>query len=164
MKKFISKLEKISIKVFKQLSGLKEDNFQTALGIEFRKNKIDFMREAGLELFYDNHPIGLHELDFLIPPCMDLKVPIIIETKVGSGIGEEHRQQLRNYLRSAVKNDNAIIKKVKTGLVLNFKKNEVFTESVRQRKETQDIEIEVWTYEKNKFTQHYSNKKTEEKT
>jgi hypothetical protein len=91
---------------------------------------------------------------------MDLKEAIIIETKVGSGIGEEHRQQLRNYLRSAAKNDNAIIKKIKTGLVLNFKKNEVFTESVRQRKETQDIEIEVWTLEKNKFTQHYSNKKS----
>ena len=95
---------------------------------------------------------------------MDLKEAIIIETKVGSGIGEEHRQQLRNYLRSAAKNDNAIIKKIKTGLVLNFKKNEVFTESVRQRKETQDIEIEVWKLEKNKFMQHYSNKKVEEKS
>ena len=116
------------------------------------------MREAGLELFYDNHPIGLHELDFLIPPCMDLKEAIIIETKVTSGIGEEHRQQLRNYLRSAAKNDNAIIKKINKGLVLNFKKNEVFTENVRLRKEKQDIEIEVWTYEKNKFTQQYSNK------
>ena len=42
--------------------------------------------------------------------------------------------------------------------VMNFKKNEVFTESIRPRKETQDIEIEVWSYEKNKFTQHYSNK------
>ena len=39
----------------------------------------------------------------------------------------------------------------------------MFTESVRQRKETQDIEIEVWKLEKNKFTQHYSNKKVEEK-
>ena len=95
---------------------------------------------------------------------MDLKEPIIIETKVGSGIAEEHRQQLRNYLRSAAKNDNAIIKKIKTGLVLNFKKNEVFTESVRQRKETPDIEIEVWTLEKSKFTQKFSNKKTEEKS
>ena len=38
------------------------------------------MREAGLEVFYDNHPISLHELDFLVPPCMDLKEPIIIET------------------------------------------------------------------------------------
>ena len=144
MKKFLDKVESLSKKVFKQLSGLKEEHFQTALGVEFRKNKIDFMREAGLELFYDNHPIGLHELDFLIPPCMDLKEAIIIETKVGSGIGEEHRQQLRNYL--------------------NFKKNEVFTESVRQRKQSQDIEIEVWTLGKSKFTRQFSNKKTEEKS
>ena len=164
MNLFLKKIESLSSKVFKQLSGLKEEDFQTALGIEFRKNKIDFMREAGLEVFYDSHPISLHELDFLVPPCLDLKEPIIIETKVSSGIAEDHRQQLRNYLRSAAKNDNAIIKKVKTGLVLNFKKNEVFTESVRQRKETQDIEIEVWTYEKNKFTQHYSNKKAEQKS
>ena len=91
-----------------------------------------------------------------------LKEPIIIETKVSSAIAEDHRQQLRNYLRSAAKNENAIIKKVKTGLVLNLKKNEIFTGSVRPRKETQDIEIEVWTYVKNKFTQHYSNKKAEE--
>lgn len=153
MKKFLEKLESISIKVFKQLSGLNEQYFQTALGIEFRKNKIDFMREAGLELFYDNHPLGLHELDFLITPCFDLKEPIIIETKVGSGIGEEHRQQLKNYLRSAVKNDNAIIKKIKTGIVLNFKKTEVFIEGVNKRKETLDVEIEVWTLEKNKFKQ-----------
>ena len=117
------------------------------------------MREAGLEVFYDNHPISLHELDFLVPPCMDLKEPIIIETKVSSGIAEEHRQQLRNYLRSAAKNDNAIIKKVKAGLVLNFKKNEIFTESVRPRKETQDIEIEVWTYKKTNLLNTYSNKK-----
>ena len=164
MHKFLHKLEDISKKVFKQLSGLKEEDFQTALGIEFRKNKIDFMREAGLEVFYDNHPIALHELDFLVLSCMDLKEPIIIETKVSSGIAEEHRQQLRNYLRSAVKNDNAIIKKIKIGLVLNFKKNEVFTESIRPRKKTQDIEIEVWSYEKNKFTKHYSNKKVEEKS
>ena len=80
MKKFLGKIESISTKVFKQLSGLNEQYFQTALGIEFRKNKIDFMREAGLELFYDNHPLGLHELDFLITPCFDLKEPIIIET------------------------------------------------------------------------------------
>lgn len=164
MKRFLGKIESLAKKVYKQLSGLKEEDFQTALGIEFRKNKIDFMREAGLEVFYDNHPISLHELDFLVPLCMDLKEPIIIETKVNSAIAEDHRQQLRNYLRSAAKNDNAIIKKIKTGLILNFKKNEVFTEGVRPRKKTQDIEIEVWTYEKNKFTQQFSNKKTEEKS
>ena len=159
MQIFIKKIESLSKKVYKQLSGLKEDHFQTALGIEFRKNKIDFMREAGLELFYDNHPIGLHELDFLITPCLDLKEPIIIETKVGSSIGEEHRQQLRNYLRSAQKNDNAIIKQIQTGLILNFRKNEIFLESSRQRKEVKDIEIEVWSLSKKIFRQVYTNDK-----
>ena len=157
MKKFLEKIESISTKVFKQLSGLNEQYFQTALGIEFRKNKIDFMREAGLELFYDNHPLGLHELDFLITPCFDLKESIIIETKVGSGIGEEHRQQLKNYLRSAIKNDNAIIKKIKVGMILNFKKTEVFVEGVKKKKETPDVEFEVWTLEKNKFKQLFNN-------
>ena len=65
-------------KFLNNYQGLKEEHFQTALGVEFRKNKIDFMREAGLELFYDNHPIGLHELDFLIPPCMDLKEALLL--------------------------------------------------------------------------------------
>ena len=43
MKNFLEKIEGLSKKVFKQLSGLKEEHFQTALGIEFRKNKIDFI-------------------------------------------------------------------------------------------------------------------------
>ena len=37
MQKFLDKIESLSKKVFKQLSGLKEEDFQTALGIEFRK-------------------------------------------------------------------------------------------------------------------------------
>ena len=161
MKKFISKIEIISLKVFSQLSGLLEQHFQTALGIEFRKNKINFMREAGLELFYDNNPLGLHELDFLITPCFDLKEPLIIETKVESSISDTHRQQLRNYLRSAIKNENAIVKKIKIGLILNFKKGEIFFENARKKKELQNIQIEVWKLDKNKFLQLYTNKKEE---
>ena len=85
MEKFLKLVNQISHKVYKQLSGLKEEHFQTALGVEFRKNKIDFMREAGLELFYDNHPIGLHELDFLIPPCMDLKEALVAKDRRAGG-------------------------------------------------------------------------------
>ena len=78
MKRFIEKISNISKKVFNQLSGMNEQYIQTVIGIELRKNKIKFMRKAGLELFYDNHPIGLHELDFLIMPCLDIKNPLII--------------------------------------------------------------------------------------
>ena len=158
MKNFLKLIEKISHKVYRQLSGMDEKHFQIALGIEFRKNKIDFMREAGVELFYETNPIGLHELDFLITPCLDLNIPLIIETKVGSNITEDSRQQLRNYLRSATLNKNAIIKKINTGLLINFKKSETFIDSNKKKKELSDIEIEVWKLEKNKFTQHYSNK------
>ncbi len=161
MKKFLSQINKISQRVYKQLSGMDEKHFQTALGIEFRKNKIDFMREAGLELFYESHPIGLHELDFLIMPCLDLKTPLIIETKIAKVTEEKTRQQLRNYLRSAPLNKNAIIKEINIGLIINFKNNESF---VTESKGNLNVELEIWKLEKNKFTQYYSNKMTEEKS
>ena len=164
MEKFLKLVNQISHKVYKQLSGMEEKHFQIALGIEFRRNKIDFMREAGVELFYETNPIGLHELDFLITPCLDLNIPLIIETKVGSNITEDSRQQLRNYLRSATLNKNAIIKKIDTGLLINFRKSETFVDSNRKKKELLDVEIEVWKLQKNKFTQHYSNKKAEQKS
>ena len=47
---------------------------------------------------------------------------------------------------------------------MNFKKSETFIDSNRKKKELLDVEIEVWKLEKNKFTQHYSNKKAEEKS
>ena len=159
MEKFIKKVEKLSHKIYQQLSGMDEKHFQIALGIEFRKNKIDFMREAGVELFYENNPIGLHELDFLITPCLDLKVPLIIETKVASNINEDSRQQLRNYLRSAKLNKNAIIKEIDTGLLINFKKSETFIESNRKKKEVLNVELEVWTLKKNKYSLEFLNKK-----
>ena len=164
MEKFLKLVNQISHKVYKQLSGMEEKHFQIASGIEFRRNKVDFMREAGVELFYETNPIGLHELDFLITPCLDLNIPLIIETKVGSNITEDSRQQLRNYLRSATLNKNAIIKKIDTGLLINFRKSETFVDSNRKKKELSDVEIEVWKLQKNKFTQHYSNKKAEQKS
>ena len=151
MKKFNSIIFKIANKIYSQLSGFEEKYYQSALGIELRKKKIDFMREAGLELFYEDHPLGLHELDFLITPCYDLKEPLIIETKVGSTISDSHRQQLKNYLRSATKNKNFIIKNIEMGMILNFNNNEQITKTIKKKKEIQDIEIEIWKYNKNKF-------------
>ena len=54
MQKFLDKIESLSKKVLKQLSGLKEEYFQIPLGVEFRKNEIDFLKETGLKLFYGN--------------------------------------------------------------------------------------------------------------
>ena len=151
MKKFNDIIFKIANKIYSQLSGFEEKYYQAALGIEFRKKKIDFMREAGLELFYEQYPLGLHEIDFLITPCYDLIDPLIIETKVGSAISDSHRQQLKNYLRSASKNKNVIIKNIEMGMILNFNNNEQITKAIKKKQETKDIEIELWKYNKNKF-------------
>ena len=91
MQNFINTVEKISHKIYRLLSGLEEKHFQIAMGIEFRKNKIDFMIEAGVELFFETSPKRLHELDFLITTCLDLKFPLIIEIKVASCLTEDIR-------------------------------------------------------------------------
>lgn len=156
MKIFLNKINKIMNKVFDQLSGMNEQYIQTAIGVELRRNKIKFMREAGLELFYDKHPIGLHELDFLITPCLDVKNPLILEIKVATALNEEHRQQLKNYLRSASKNET-IISKASDGILINFKKSESFVVSAKKKKEIPNVQIEAWNLNKNKMTQTYSN-------
>ena len=83
-------------------------------------------------------------------PCLDIKNPLIIEVKVSTGLTEEHRQQLKNYLRSASNNENIIINKVTEGLLVNFKKvKHLF--NLQEKKETPDIEIELWNLNKNKM-------------
>ena len=139
MKKFNDIIFKLANKIYSKLSGFEEKYYQSALGIEFRKKKIDFMREAGLELFYEHYPLGLHELDFLITPCYDLKEPLIIETKVGSTISDSHRQQLKNYLRSASKNKNVIIKNIEIGMILNFNNSEQITMGKKKKKKEKKI-------------------------
>ena len=69
---FLNTFIKISKKVYKELGGYEERFIQMALDVELRENKIDFLRETNIDLFYKNHALGLGELDFLIYPCMDL--------------------------------------------------------------------------------------------
>ena len=69
----VEEMPKWNKKVYKELGGYEERFIQMALAVELRENKIDFLRETNIELFYKNHALGLGELDFLIYPCMDLK-------------------------------------------------------------------------------------------
>ena len=50
---FIIKLEKLANVVYKELGdGFDEDLYQRALAFEFRKSKIDYLRETNIETFY----------------------------------------------------------------------------------------------------------------
>ena len=66
-------------------SGYKEDIYQKALAIHFRKKKIKYYKESNIEVFYEGESLALFRLDFLIPAQKNrrwqLNNPIIIETK-----------------------------------------------------------------------------------
>lgn len=153
MKKFIKKLNKIATDVYDGIGVYDETSIQTALGIEFRDKNIKFLREFNIEVFYKNYPLTLNELDFLIFPdkSLDLNEPVIIETKVSSKISDEHRQQVKNYLKSAPLNSSEDLKKIKYGIILNFKKTEKYKDGINEKLEDTDkITIEVWEMTKDK--------------
>ena len=153
MKKFIKKLNKIATDVYDGIGVYDERSIQTALGIEFRDKNIKFLREFNIEVFYKNYPLTLNELDFLIFPdkSLDLDEPTIIETKISSKISDEHRQQVRNYLKSAPLNSSEDLKKIKYGIILNFKKTEKYKNGINEKLEDTDkISVEVWEMTKDK--------------
>lgn len=50
---------------------------------------------------------------------------------------------------------NKTLKKIKKGIVLNFKKTEIFIDDQKKKKTSRDVQIEVWKYENKKFSQLY---------
>ena len=58
-KEFIKKLERLSNVVYKELGdGFDEDLYQKGLAFEFRKSKIDYLRETNIETFYKNQMLA----------------------------------------------------------------------------------------------------------
>ena len=148
---FIIKLKKLSLKVYKELGdGFDEDIYQRALAYEFRKAKIQYMRETNIETFYKDQMLSLSELDFLVPAQKHkdfiLKRPIIIETKYLAKIVDGNRAQLRQYLKSIARNSSAELKEVDYGILLNWQKLNTYED---QRIVSDDpVQIEVWKYSK----------------
>jgi len=148
-KDFILKLQKLSLRVYKELGdGFDEDLYQRGLAYEFRKAKVKYMRETNIETFYKDQMLALRELDFLIPAqkhkSFAIKKPIIIETKYSSKIVDAHRAQLRQYLKSIPKNGSDELTEVDHGVLLNWQK----TNQYEEKRVTSDVmvEIEVWKY------------------
>ena len=120
MKKFIDNLKIISEKIYDQIGGTEEKHIQAALSIEFDKLKIPHLREPSIQIYYDKHPLGFLELDFIVSPHGDLEEYLIIEIKQASKVENVSRHQLKSQLRSAPLNNHEIIKKVSKGILLNL--------------------------------------------
>ena len=124
--KFTQQILALAENVYIELgSGYKEDTYQKALAINFRKHKIKYYKESNIEIFFQGESLSLFRLDFLIPAQKNrrwqLKDPIIIETKAVPSLNDSHRLQIKNYLLSCPKNSSESFKNVKQGFLLNWK-------------------------------------------
>jgi GxxExxY protein len=95
-----------AIRVHKELGpGFLEVMYEEALAIEFAAAGISFERQKLLPVFYREHLIGEHRLDFLI------EQKVILELKAISALEDIHFAIVRSYLKAASLGD---------ALLLNF--------------------------------------------
>src|SRR3954471_5928735 len=85
--------------------GFIESVYEQALAVEFALRGIAFIRQHPVPLFYRDHQIGEHRLDFLV----DNK--IVVELKAVEALQNVHFAIVRSYLKATGLTD---------GLILNF--------------------------------------------
>ena len=140
-------------------SGYREDIYQKALAIHFRKKKIKYYKESNIEIFFQGESLALFRLDFLIPAQKNrrwqLNDPIIIETKAIPSLNDKHRLQIKNYLLSCPKNSSESFKKVKQGFLLNWKAG---LDDNTGDDDIEGVEIELYTLRAKKLYTLFSKK------
>ena len=95
-----------AIRVHRQLGpGFLESVYEEALAVEFALSGIQFLRQYPVPLFYRDHQIGEHRLDFLV------EEKIVVELKAVSELEDIHFAIGRSYLKATNLED---------GLLLNF--------------------------------------------
>ena len=95
-----------AIRVHRDLGpGFLENIYEEPLAVEFALSGIQFIRQKAIPLFYKDHQIGEHRLDFLV------EGKIIVELKAISALEDIHFAVGRSYLKATYLED---------GLLLNF--------------------------------------------
>src|SRR6266705_2943364 len=84
-----------AIRVHRELGpGFLESIYEEALAVEFALSGIQFIRQHPVPLFYRDHQIGEHRLDFLI------EGKIVVELKAVSELEDIHFAIGRSYLKA----------------------------------------------------------------
>jgi GxxExxY protein len=95
-----------AIRVHRALGpGFLESVYEQALAVEFALSGIQFIRQHPVPLFYRDHQIGEHRLDFLV------EGKIVVELKAISRLEDIHFAVGRSYLKATHLDD---------GLLFNF--------------------------------------------
>jgi GxxExxY protein len=107
--------------------GFLESIYEQALAVEFALRGIAFIRQHPVRLFYRDHQIGEHRLDFLV----DKK--ITVELKAVEALENAHFAIVRSYLKATGLAD---------GLILNFSSMPLTVKRVRRERtfETPDLQ------------------------
>jgi GxxExxY protein len=109
-----------AIAVHRELGpGFLESVYEQALAVEFALRGIAFVRQKPIPLFYRDHQIGEHRLDFLV------ENKIVVELKAIDGLENVHFAIVRSYLKASGFAD---------GLILNFSSMPLTVKRVRRER------------------------------
>ncbi|MGC1322293.1 MAG: GxxExxY protein [Candidatus Udaeobacter sp.] len=109
-----------AIAVHRELGpGFLELVYEQALAVEFAIREIAFVRQKAIPLFYRDHQIGEHRLDFVVED------KIIVELKAVEALEKVHFAIVRSYLKAAGLSD---------GLILNFSSMPLTAKRVRRER------------------------------
>jgi GxxExxY protein len=116
-----------AIAVHRQLGpGFLESIYEQALAVEFALRGIAFIRQHPVPLFYRDHQIGEHRLDFLVDNR------IIVELKAVEALENVHFAIVRSYLKATGLAD---------GLILNFSTMPLTVKRVRRERTFQSADF-----------------------
>ena len=99
--------------------GFLESIYEQAMAVEFALRGIAFVRQKAIPLFYRDHQIGEHRLDFLV------EEKIVVELKAVEHLENVHFAVVRSYLKAASLAD---------GLILNFSAMPLTVKRVRRER------------------------------
>jgi GxxExxY protein len=99
--------------------GFLESVYEEALAVEFAIRGIAFVRQKAIPLFYRDHQIGEHRLDFVV------ENKIAVELKAIEALENVHFAIVRSYLKAVGLSD---------GLILNFSSMPLTVKRVRRER------------------------------
>ncbi|HET9417715.1 MAG TPA: GxxExxY protein [Chthoniobacterales bacterium] len=99
--------------------GFLESIYEQALAVEFALRGIAFVRQKPIPLFYRDHQIGEHRLDFVV------EAKIVVELKAVEALENVHFAIVRSYLKATGLTD---------GLLLNFSTMPLTVKRVRRER------------------------------
>ena len=116
-----------AIAVHRELGpGFLETVHEQALAVEFAIRGIAFVRQKPIPLFYRDHQIGEHRLDFLV------ENKIVVELKAVETLEKVHFAIVRSYLKAAGLSD---------ALILNFSSMPLTIKRVRRERSFETIDL-----------------------